>query len=246
MGSELFALLLITLLAVLVPVLSNRMKWVYLPIVVGEIFAGMIIGKSGLNLVEPTPALNFRAESGISFLLTVVMAATIGLSLAGLGITRNGILIGLILSTTSLGIVVPVLKERGLTTSNYGRILPVSALIGDFVTLLLLSLVIALVSRGASMDLMLFMLLLAAFAAAVQIELRVKGIRLVSKTIEERSHATAQIRVRGALALMVGWVFLSRVLGVEVILGAFLAGAFISLVTGGRESILREKLDAIG
>lgn len=284
MGSELFPLLLITLLAALVPVLSNRMKWVYLPIVVGEIFAGMIIGKSGFNLVQPTPALDFLAEFGFtflmflsgleinfqellkvseedngrsywlhpiplattSFLLTMAMAVGIGLGLSQLGITRNGILMGLILSTTSLGIVVPVLKEQILTASRYGQVLLVSAVIGDFVTLLLLSLLVALISGGASMNFMLVMLLLAAFAATVQIGQRIRQLPVVSKTVEELSHATAQIRVRGAFALMVAWLVLSRALGIEVILGAFLAGAFMSLITSGRESVLREKLDAIG
>jgi Trk K+ transport system NAD-binding subunit len=64
--------------------------------------------------------------------------------------------------------------------------------------------------------------------------------------VEELSHATAQIRVRGAFALMVAWVFLAESLGLEVILGAFLAGAFISIVSGEREREHRQKLEAVG
>jgi Kef-type K+ transport system membrane component KefB/Trk K+ transport system NAD-binding subunit len=171
-----------------------------------------------------------------------------GLSSAGesVGLTQNPILMGLILSTTSLGIVVPVLKERGLTTTSYGQAVLVSALVGDFVTLILLSLVIAIISHGFSLDLLLFMALLAAFVTAAKISRRVDKVPVLSRIAGELSHATSQIRVRGALALMVIWVVLAESFGVEVILGAFLAGAIMSMSTQSKEAMLREKLDAIG
>ncbi len=284
MNSELFPLLLITLLAVGVPFLSRWMRPVILPIVVGEIIAGIIIGKSGFDLVRPTEALSFLSEfgfsflmflsglemnfeqlleirgegntssllrrplflSGVSFLLTLVLAIAIGFILTRHGLARHGLLMGLILSTTSLGVVVPVLKERGFTMTPYGKVLLLSSLIGDFVTLLLLSLIIALISHGASMELMLTMLLLAVFVVAVILGQRARRIPLLSRTIDELSHATAQIQVRGAFALMVAWVFLAMAMGVQMILGAFLAGALISLISRGEEQALQEKLEAIG
>ena len=282
MESELFPLLLITLLATAVPVLAARIKIIILPMVVGEILAGIIIGKSGFNLAPPSPALDFLAEFGFIFLMflsglelnferfistsnrstplfkrpfplatliflcSICLAVTIGYVLSWLGLARSGILMGLILSTTSLGLVVPVLKEQNLTDTFYGQTLLVCALVGDFAALLLLGLVIALVSRGPSFEILFFLILLAAFAPTVRLAQRARNIPLLTRTLEELSHAAAQIQVRGALALMVGWIFLSRAMGVEVILGAFLAGAFISLIVGERESLLREKLDAIG
>lgn len=51
------SLLLITGLAAFVPLLASRFKKLRIPIVVGEIMAGMIFGKSGLNWIEPSPAL---------------------------------------------------------------------------------------------------------------------------------------------------------------------------------------------
>ena len=285
MHSELYPLLLITFLAVIVPVLANRMRIVRLPIVVGEILAGMVIGQSGFNLVTQTPALDFLAEFGfvflmflsgleldmeelteisagdenrpwwqgpialvgINFILTLLLAGALGLILVDLGLARNAVLMGLILSTTSLGIVVPVLRERGMTDSTYGQVLLMGALVSDFMTLLLLGLTIALVSHGPSMELLFFLLLLAVFAISVRLGKWAKKVRFLSRTVEELSHATAQIRVRGAFALMVAWIFVSRHLGIEVILGAFLAGAFISLISGERDGHhLRSKLEAIG
>ena len=63
------ALLLTSGLAVLVPVLLSRFRQARLPIVVGEIIAGIIIGKTGLNLVEPSATLEFLAEFGFAFLM---------------------------------------------------------------------------------------------------------------------------------------------------------------------------------
>ncbi len=278
------ALLLITGLAVLVPLLASRFRNVQLPIVVGEILAGMIIGHSGLNLIEPSPTLEFLAEFGFTylmflsglevnfgllmgggegetgekvwqrplplavmmFLLTLSLALVSSWGLARLGWVRNPLLMGLILSTTSLGIVVPVLKERELLGTTYGQSILTAALIADFVTLFLLTVVIAFVSRGLTLDLLLVLVLLAVFALAVRMARFFANTPVLRDVLQELSSATSQLQVRGAFALMVLWVVLAEALGVEVILGAFLAGVIISLVAGTGESALREKLDAIG
>ena len=121
-------------------------------------------------------------------------------------------------AATSLGIVVPILKERRLTATAYGQFILVAALISDFVTLVLLSLVIAVLSRGPSLDLLLFLALVLGFVGAARVGRWVTGNRAIARIAEELSSATAQIRVRGAFALMVLWVALAEWLGVEVIL----------------------------
>ncbi|HEX4667549.1 MAG TPA: monovalent cation:proton antiporter family protein [Chthoniobacterales bacterium] len=282
--SAFFSLLLITLLAVLVPMLLSRLHVVRLPIVVGEILAGIIIGQSGFNLVQRTPTLDFLAEFGFTFLmflsglevsfgtlshslrdgkkrlrasgpiplallnfaLTLLLATAIGFFLQRFGMTRNALLMGLILSTTSLGIVVPILKERGLNATPYGQLLLVSSLLSDFATLLLLSLLIGIISHGFGVEILLFLVLLAAFVAAARLGQWAKRIPGLLRMIDELSHATGQLRVRGAFALMVILVALAQALGVELILGAFVAGAITSLLGGDDKSPLREKLDAIG
>jgi Kef-type K+ transport system membrane component KefB/Trk K+ transport system NAD-binding subunit len=282
--STFLPLLLITGLALVVPLLASRIRIVRLPIIVGEILAGIAIGQSGLNLVDPSPTLDFLAEFGFTFLmflsglevsfqtfftatevgdgrprwqrpiplalmsfgLTILLGMLAGLGLAETGLARSPILMGLILSTTSLGIVMPILKERQLMSTGYGQTLLITSLISDFSTLLLLSLTIAVLSRGLSLDIILFLALLVAFMIATHISRWVSSNRLLARVSEELSHATSQIQVRGALALMVIWAVLAEALGVEVILGAFLAGAILSVGGQGQESPLREKLDAIG
>lgn len=139
--SPFIPLLLITGLAVLVPVLVSRLRFFRLPVVVGEIVAGLIIGQSGLQLVKSDVTLEFLAEFGFVFLmflsglevnfgalfvagqsdddrprwqrpfalasiifgLTLVIAMLCGLLLWVFGLTRDAILMGLILSTTAAG-----------------------------------------------------------------------------------------------------------------------------------------------
>jgi Kef-type K+ transport system membrane component KefB/Trk K+ transport system NAD-binding subunit len=277
------ALLLITALAAIIPVLANRFKRVQIPLVVGEIFAGIIIGHSGFNLVEPSTTLTFLAEFGFAYLMflsglevdfnlllpssgqsrkeawkgpmpqaLLMLAGTIGLALGAamllerLGIVESPMLVALILSTTSLGVVVPVLKERGLLGSRYGQFMLVASSIADFVTLILLTIAIAVRRSGLTLDLLLIPVLLIAFGLIARWAQRLGSIPILQNILDELSSATSQIRVRGAFALMVAWVVAAEALGVELILGAFLAGALAGLVAGSHDSSAREKLDAIG
>lgn len=275
-------LLLITALAFFAPILANRLKRFSIPIVVGEILAGMLIGRSGFNLIEPSPILNFLAEFGFVYLMflsglevdfdlliperrkgsidirqplplaLIVLAGTIGLGLIfsiflrSLGIVESPFLMGLILSTTSLGVVVPVLKERDLLGTNYGQLLLVAASLADFLILLIVTIFIAVRSRGLTLDLLLIPVLLLAFIVAVRVVQLYSGRKFPQRILKELSSATAQIRVRGAFALMVAWVVLAEASGVEVILGAFLAGAIAGLIADPNDDDAQEKLDAIG
>jgi len=269
---------------VAVPLLVSRIRFIRLPVVVGEILAGILIGRSGLDLVQTTPTLNFLASFGFTFLMflsglevdfaalaanggngstgrrtvspirlallsfaaTIILAVGFGRLFTELGLTSNPLMMGLILTTTSLGIVVPILKERGLTASAYGQTVMVCALLADFTTLILLGVLVAIIRRGVTLDLLLILVLLIAFMLASRLGRKMGRIPVLPRIISELSHATAQIEVRGALALMVIWSVLAEALGMEVIVGAFLAGSILSAASRGQESQLRDRLDAIG
>ncbi len=282
--SPFLSLLLITTLALAVPVLANRLRGIQIPIVVGEIIAGMVIGRSGLNLVEPSATLDFLAEFGFAFLMflsglevdfsllsframdeseprlwqrplsiavmmfagTLAIAFAISMGLQRAGMVQAPLLMGLILSTTSLGVVVPVLKEKEILNGRYGQAILISASISDFVTLMLLTVVIASNRRGLTLDLLLIPALLAIFTILARFSRRLSANAWLIRALDDLSSATAQLRVRGAFALMVAWVVLAQALGVELILGAFLAGAIAGLLDRNADASAQEKLDAIG
>ena len=280
----LITLLLITGLAAVIPIFAKRLDRFGVPIVVFEIIAGMIVGASGLKLIEPSPILTFLAEFGFAFLMflsgleidlrllnpnragnqgeqrwtqalplgllifmaTIVLAFTATALFAPEGATSNPLLLGLILSTTSLGVVVPVLKERDLTGTRFGQYIIVASSIADFATLLMLTTVIAVLSSGLTLDLLLIPTLLLIFIFVARLSARASRGGRFQQALNNLSSATSQIRVRGAIALMVAWVVLAETFGVELILGAFLAGAIAGLISGNEDQGEREKLDAIG
>lgn len=285
MGTEvLIALLLITGLAAVIPILAKQLDRFGIPIVVYEILAGIIVGASGLNLIEPSAILTFLAEFGFAFLMflsgleldfrllsprrrgtgrpsrwaqplplgfliflgTVLMAFTATSLFAPSGATTNPLLLGLILSTTSLGVVVPVLKERDLTGSRFGQYILAAASIADFATLLLFTTIIAIMIRGLTLELLLIPALLLIFILVARFTLRASRGSRLGQVLDNLSTATSQVRVRAAFALMVAWVVLAEAFGVEIILGAFLAGAIAGLISGPEDQGAKEKLDAIG
>ena len=279
-------LLIVIFLAFLVPITLSRFRKLRLPIVVGEIIAGIIIGRSGFGWVQHHEVvLDLLAELGfvflmflsgmeidfsslglfgskkktknqpvspirlaaISFLLTLGFSTLIGFAFTRAGLASSPWMITLILSTTSLGVVVPVLKEQGLSSGRYGQTLLIAALIADFVTMLLITVVVAALSHGLTLDILLIGLLFVAFFLVYYFGgiffKRIKGVRRI---LEELSSATSQIKVRAAFTMMLIFVALAEMLGTEIILGAFLAGAIVSLLKRPEDSELVHQLDAIG
>jgi Kef-type K+ transport system membrane component KefB/Trk K+ transport system NAD-binding subunit len=280
-------LLLVVFLAFLVPILLSRFKKLRLPIVVGEILVGILVGRSGLGWVHHhDPALDLLAEfgfvflmflsgmeidfsslginqprnedavtrrwgpihlGGLSFVITLVMSAVIGTVLFRLNYVSDIWMMALILSTTSLGVVVPVLKERRLSSGIFGQVLLIAALIADFATMILITVVVAALSHGLTLDILLIGVLFVAFFFMARFgEFFFNRITLVRNVLEELSHATAQIKVRLAFSMMLTFVVLAEVLGAEVILGAFLAGAIVSLLRRPQDEGLAHQLEAIG
>jgi len=280
-GTGFLPLLLVLLLAFLVPLLLSRFKRV--PVVVGEIIAGVIIGHSGLNLVSANPTLEVMSDIGLAFLmflagmeidfaklfpprekdqprpgpnlpgmafvvyaLTLVLAVPGGFLLTKLGLEGDPFLLAFVLSATSLGVLLPVLKERGLLQQPSGQLVFLTALLADFITVLLLTIYIITLDRGLDPEIFSLGLLFVAFFVAYRFGLRFTRIPGARNLVEELSKATVQLKVRGAIAILMAFVVLAELLGAELILGAFLAGMVISLIRAPQDDDLVHKLEAFG
>lgn len=277
-------LLLVSVLAFLIPLAVSRFKRFPIPIVVGEILVGILIGQSGLRLVHYDSWLQFLAEFGFAFLmflsglevdfdllaasrnpeggsrprrnpvtlallvfaLTLLLAGLLSLALAAAGLIRHPWMMMLVLSTTSLGMVVPVLKERNLTATPFGQTLLLAALVADFVTMFLITIVAGWIASGPTLEVFLSLVLIGAFLAAFRLARRIHRATGIQRVLEDLAHATTQLQVRGSLALMLVFVALSEQLGTEIILGAFLAGVLLSLLARADGADLRHKLEAFG
>jgi Kef-type K+ transport system membrane component KefB/Trk K+ transport system NAD-binding subunit len=281
-------LLLITVLAFFVPILTSSFKMFLVPAMVGEILCGMLVGKSGLNLIQEGPWLNFLYHFGFAYLmflsgleidvermrprakpaahrwslrycfgeplyqslavffLRLLIATAMSWALWRAGLVREIWLMALVLSTTSVGVVLLVLKEQGYLEKDFGQVLLSCSIIADLITVILLTIGFIFYTTGWDPKLLLVGLLFFAVLLADKIYRYFQQKAIVRRLFVDLAHATSQIRVRGVFALILVFVVLAQSLGAEVILGSFLAGALVSKISRGEIPNLQLKLDAIG
>jgi Trk K+ transport system NAD-binding subunit len=142
---------------------------------------------------------------------------------------------------------VPVLKEKGISNGSYGQSQLVSALIADFATMFLITALVAVLSSGLTLEILLIGVLFMAFFFVYRFgKIFFHRSKVIRRTMEELTGATSQIKVRVAFTMMLMFVALSESIGTEVILGAFLAGAIISLLKRPEDQDLEDQLNSIG
>lgn len=171
-----------------------------------------------------------RRASG-AFVVSFVLAVAVGAGLGILGLARSPVLMAVILSATGLGIILPVLKDAGIVETRAGQVIVAGASIAEIVPIILLSL---LFSEDTSAGLGVKLTLLAAFlgftGAVIVVVLGLERAHTVCKTLLDLQDTTAEIRVRGTVALLLVFASLATAFGLESILGAFLAGAALTLL----------------
>jgi Kef-type K+ transport system membrane component KefB len=267
-------LLIVSVVAFAAPFLLGLLPSVRLPSVVLEIVAGIVVGPSVLGIVHADQAVSAIALIGLTFVLFlagleidfsrlrgpvlrltalafalsfgVAVAVSFGLKAAGL--VDTPLLVAIILCATSLGVLVPVLKDAGEVSSTFGQLIIAAASIADFGAIILLTIFFS--GEGGTGSTLILIGSLFGIAAAIYLFVRrAERSKAIMRDLMRLQDTTAQIRVRGAFLLMIGLVALATQLGLEVILGAFLAGAIVSVIDRDRMMThpqLRLKLDAIG
>nr|WGD76643.1 monovalent cation:proton antiporter family protein [Bacillus subtilis] len=155
------------------------------------------------------------------------------------GFIQNAFLMTLIISTISLGVVVPTLKEERIMNSNIGQIILLVAVIADLATMILLAVFSSLYGEDSG-NMWLLMIL---FAAGVVLYFFGRVFKHRS-FVQSMSKGTIQIGTRAIFTLIIVLVALSESLGAENILGAFLAGVLVSLLSPNKELV--QRLDSFG
>lgn len=260
-----WSLLLVTMAAALLPGLSRLVR---LPGIVLEILFGVLIGKSMLDLGFSGQWLPFLAQLGFLVLMfqagmeidvamlvrqrksqllfqLLVFVGTIILSWVAASLFERGFYLALVLSTTSLGLVVPTLKEAGISRQSMGQAVLIAATLADFLTLFGITFFILWHRYGLSWR---FLLPLPLFAGFV---LLLKFGRLwawwhphlAARMLAEEDDQELGVRI--SLALLFFFIALSELVHLEPVLGAFMGGALLSVVFR-RKGNLERKLSGIG
>jgi Kef-type K+ transport system membrane component KefB len=184
------------------------------------------------------------AGFGLSFAIAVV----VGVGLRAAGLVDAPLLVAIALSATSLGVLIPVLKDAGESSSTLGQLVIAAGSIADFGAIILLSLFFT--GEGGTGATLLLIGSLLGLGVVVLVAVRgaSRSMRIRADLLRLQD-TTAQIRVRGAMVLLVGFAAIAEALGLEAILGAFAAGAILTLLDADQVMThpqFRRKLEAIG
>jgi Kef-type K+ transport system membrane component KefB len=267
-------LLIVVAVAFAVPFVLGLFPAVRLPSVVLEILAGIVIGPSVLAIVHVDQTVAVISLLGLAFLLflagleidftklrgpllrltgvgfvaSFAIAIVVALGLKATGLIETPLLVAIILCATSLGVLVPVLKDAGESGSTFGQLIIAAGTISDFGAVILLSVFFS--GEGGVGSTLLLIGLLVLLAIVVFAFVRgAERFNPIRSDLTRLQDTTAQIRVRGAVVLLVGFAAIADQLGLESILGAFMAGAILSLLDRDERMThpdFRRKLEAIG
>jgi len=246
-----------------------------LPALVVEILAGIVIGPAGLGWVKVDVPIQIFAAMGLGFILLLAglevgfdrlrggllnaavlnfavsfaLALLVAFALRGAGLVQSPFFIAVVLAATSLGVIIPVLKDAGQEASTFGQLVIASASIADFATIVLITVLFSReAARAGAKAVLLGGFVLLAAAVALLIARAERSMRLTAILVRLQD-TTAQIRVRGIFLLLGGFIALAQGLGLEIIFAAFTAGVVLKLVDPdlmSARSNVRPKLEALG
>ena len=269
-------LLIVVAIGLLAPLALGFLPRFRLPAIVLEIVLGIVIGPSGLGWVTPDLPVSILALIGLAFLLflsgleidlqrlrgqilkltalgfgvSFVIALVVGIGLQAGGFVKSPLFVAIVLVATSLGVIVPVLKDSGNISSSFGQLVIAAASIADFGAIILLSLFFS--GNGSSSTAGTLILLGLFGVVVVLVGLAIAGFERsmrLTNVLTRLQDTTAQIRVRAAFVLLIGFTALADQVGLETILGAFAAGALVSLIDRDEAMThpqFRLKLEAAG
>jgi Kef-type K+ transport system membrane component KefB len=269
-------LLIVVAVGLAAPLALGFFPRLRLPAIVLEIVLGIVIGPSGLGWVKPDLPVSILALVGLAFLLflsgleidverlrgrilrltaigfavSFAIAVLVGLGLKAGGFVKSPLFVAIVLVATSLGVIVPVLKDSGNIGSSFGQLVIAAASIADFGAIILLSLFFS--GKGSTSTAGTLILLGVFGLVVVLVGVAIAGVEhsmSLSRVLQRLQDTTAQIRVRAAFVLLIGFTALADQVGLETILGAFAAGALLSLIDRDEAMThpqFRLKLEAAG
>ena len=273
LGDAFGALFLIATVIFLAPLIARAIPGGFVPETVLLLAGGMAMGAAGFTLTEAGEPISFLRELGVGFLfllagyeldlgelrgsggrhaivgwfasLSLAFAAVIAMGVGSITDMRDGaIALAIAMTSTALGTLLPILRERGLLSTSVGAAVLNHGAIGEVGPIVLMALLLG--SRATWASALVLAGFMAITALIIVFNERVKraGTRLVA-VIQRGQHTTAQTTIRAAVLLLVGLCALAEVFELDVVLGAFAAGVILRRVLPEGSRPFEEKLDGL-
>jgi Kef-type K+ transport system membrane component KefB len=239
------------------------------PVVVVELFLGIVVGPEVLDLAGTDSFIEFFSNLGLGmlfffagyeidferirgrplklgawgWLLSIALAYGIGGVLAKAGIVVSFLYTGSAMATTAIGTLIPILRDNGELKTRFGTYLLAAGGIGEFGPILLVTLVLSTSNPLHESVILIAFVALAIAIALVSVKFAWRGWPALERTFETSS----QLAVRITVVLVFGLVLLAGKLGLDVLLGGFVAGMIVRLALKGHElKVFESKLTAVG
>jgi Kef-type K+ transport system membrane component KefB len=270
LGVDSRAFLTIVVVAALASLIGALVaRRVALPVVVLEICLGIVIGPDLLGLVEPDAFVQFFANLGLGmlfffagyeidferirgapirlgvlgWLVSLVLAYTIGGLLALAGVVLSLLYTGSAMVTTAIGTLIPILADAGETRTRFGAFLLAAGAVGEFGPILLITLLLSARSPASSAVILVLFVIVAVIAAVLGVRGMGRGWPVLERTLE----TSGQLAIRLWVVVTFALVALAASLGLDLLLGGFVAGILARAALGDREvTRLESKLVALG
>ena len=265
---SLIDLLIVSVVAALTPILAGLLSRLRVAQVVILIVGGILIGPEVLGWAEPggielisNVGLGFlfllagyELELGLfreragrlaltSWLVTAVIAIAVTGALAAVDFVRAFVPIAIGLTTTALGTLLPILRDNQMLEGRFGSFIMAAGAVGEFLPIVAIAIFLS--AQGAFLGLVSLVViggvaLLFTFVPRLVRNNKIRGI------VSEGEHATSQTTLRWTMVLLFALLVIASNFGLDVVLGAFLAGVVLRRWAPGDVHSLEAKLDAVG
>lgn len=269
LSAELNSLFFIMLIAVLAPLLVGllRLKVAEVVILLG---LGILVGPEILDLVEVDASISLLAQLGLGFLFffaglelepgaikgrygklaaigwgcTLLVAGIATWVLETTGHIENFIGFAIVLTSTALGTLLPVLRDSGELKTPFGKFFMGAGAAGEFGPILAISLFLSSMSSFEAIIALVVMALAAYVLAKIPQWLKSEKLRSL---IGAGHYSSSQTPMRITILFLVGLLAIAASLGLDVVLGAFIAGVIFRLnMPHDAENVIHSKVEGIG
>ena len=253
-GGAVPTLVLIAGAAVLAPLLAEwSRRIVPVPEVVIQILLGILLGPYVLGLAHPNSIVTALSDFGLTYLMflagteldvatmrrghlgraafswagSVGLALAVGAVLKATGLVLDTVVVGLCLTTTALGTLLPVLRDSGILSTRFGSVMLSVGAIGEFGPVVAVA--ILLTQRDSRITLLLLLVFVTVAVVAALLATQVHPPRMIA-LLRRHLHSTSQLPIRISVLLVFVLVYLTLKLSLDVLLGAFAAGVVVAKV----------------
>jgi Kef-type K+ transport system membrane component KefB len=252
MSGTFYNLLIIFIIAILAPIIANIIPKFKLPAVVLEICLGIIIGPQVLGLVTIDHTIKDLSNFGLAFLfflagfeidigrikgkpltyavigwiISIILALTIGGILQASGLVISFIFIGLAISTTAVGVLVPILRDEEELNSYFGRFVFTAGVIGEFIPLTILALFFNPVHDNFSSLILVIIFII--IAVTILFIVRRWQPPYIIDLMRKTMNNSGQLALRLSILLLLLLIFITVNSGIDFLFGAFAAGIVLS------------------